>query len=215
MKGPSIRLDMSIRSLEKAFLRSKPGFQAQLKMIPVPSIGHRLVDGVLNSCIKASVLILFYPWEDRLHLVLTRRTERVSRHQAQISFPGGRCEHKESFKQTALRETQEEMGVIPDDVRILGDLTPLYIPPSNYCIYPIVGITASRPEFVPSAKEVAEVIEVPLDHLLDSQNIKKENWTIREESFLVPFYFYGGHKIWGATAMVLAELIEMIERCES
>jgi len=210
MKRPALPLHKMFQALEGVILCAKPGLSAQMKMIPVPRSGHKLWDEALDSCIPAGVLILFYPRENRLHLVLTRRTERMDHHQAQISYPGGRCEPGESLEQTALRETEEELGVSPEDVHILGELTPLYIPPSNYCIYPFVGITDSRPEFVPSEKEVAEVIEVPLDHLLDTRNIKEEIWVIRGESIRVPFYSYSGHKIWGATAMVLAELLEMI-----
>jgi len=91
-------------------------------------------------------------------------------------------------------------------------LTPLYIPPSNYCIYPVVAAADRRPDFQPSSHEVAEVIEVPVGHLLDDANIRREVWTIRGIQADVPFYFFKGHKIWGATAMVLAELIELLKK---
>ena len=163
-----------------------------------------------DTCLRAGVLVLIYPWDDGYYLVLTRRTSHVAHHQAQISFPGGQMDKHESSVETALREAAEELNIAPSEVRILGELTPLYIPPSNYCIYPVVAVAERRPEFRPSPHEVAEVIEVPLAHLLDSRNVKREEWPLRGMKVTVPFYFFGGHKIWGATAMVLAELLDLI-----
>lgn len=200
--------DSLIQLLEKKLLGDKPGLDAQLKMIPRPRPGHRRYDEVEASCARAGVLVLLYPWNDSLFLALTRRTEQVRFHQAQISFPGGRQEPGEDLVQTALRETEEELGVQPDLPRLLGMLTPLYIPPSNTCIHPVVAFLPERPEFIRSPKEVEEVIEVPLAHLRDPLNLHEEVWTIRGIPVRVPFYLFKGHKIWGATAMVLAELLE-------
>lgn len=201
-----------LRFLEKELKGPKPGLKAQLKMITHPRPGHKVYSEVEDSCIKAGILVLIYPWKNQLHLVLTRRTARVDIHQAQISFPGGRQEQGESLEQTALRESHEELEISPRLIRILGKLTPLYIPPSNYCIYPVVAATDKRPDFRPSAHEVAEVIEVPLDHILSPQNVRRERWAIKDIEVMVPFYLYKGHKIWGATAMVLAELIDLLKR---
>lgn len=178
-------------------------------MITAPRPGHKTYEDVQDSCLRAGVLVLLYPWEGRLYLVLTRRTERVDHHQSQISFPGGQQEEGESYEQTALREACEELAIQPDSIRVLGELTPLYIPPSNFCIYPVVASTDERPDFRPSEQEVAEVIEVPFDHFLDPQNVQKEMWTYYGLQLEVPFYLFKGHKIWGATAMVLAELIAL------
>lgn len=201
-----------LRSLENELKGPKPGLKAQLTMMTNPRPGHKVIHEVEDSCIKAGVLVLLYPWRSRLHLVLTRRTARVDLHQAQISLPGGRQEQGESFEQTALREAHEELKITSGSIRVLGELTPLYIPPSNYCIYPVVAATNKRPDFRPSTHEVAEVIEVPLDHLLDPKNVRKEVWTIMGAEAMVPFYLFKGHKIWGATAMVLAELVELLKR---
>ncbi len=198
--------------LEKRLMGPLPGLMAQLKMVTDPRPGNKVYHEVEDTSIKAGVLVLLYPWINRLHLVLTRRTDRVDLHQAQISFPGGHQEEGESSEQTALRETHEEINVSPESIQILGELTPLYIPPSNYCIYPIVATANKRPDFKPSTHEVAEVIEVPLDHLLDPKNVRKEEWTIRGVEVLVPFYLFKEQKIWGATAMVLAELVELLSQ---
>ena len=192
----------------------KPGLRAQLQMITNPRPGHKVFHEVEASCIKAGVLVLLYPWKDELYLVLTRRTILLDHHRAQISFPGGRQEEGESLKQTALREACEELDIRPGSIRILGELTPVYVPPSNFCIYPVVTATGRRPDFRPSTGEVDEVIEVPLNHLLDNKNIQREMWTIQGTEVEVPFYSYKGHKIWGATAMVLAELLHIFkEEC--
>ncbi len=201
-----------INLLEKRLRGPLPGLMAQLKMVTDPRPGNKVYHEVEDTSIKAGVLVLLYPWINSLHLVLTRRTARVDLHQAQISFPGGRQEEGESSEQTALRETHEEINVSPGAMQILGKLTPLYIPPSNYCIYPIVATANKRPDFKPSMHEVAEVIEVPLDHLLDPKNVRKEEWTIRGVEVLVPFYLFKEQKIWGATAMVLAELVELLSQ---
>jgi 8-oxo-dGTP pyrophosphatase MutT (NUDIX family) len=205
----------SLDCLEKKLTGPKPGLIAQLQMTPNPRPGHQVYHEVEDISLKAGVLALFYPKEGRLHLVLTRRTDRVDFHKGQISFPGGRLETGESLEQAALREAQEELGIDPDSIRILGMLTPLYIPPSNYCIYPVVALTETYPDFLPSPLEVAEILEIPLDHLLDPQNVRREMWQIRGFDVEVPFYAFGVHKIWGATAMVLAELIHIMKETNS
>ena len=192
----------------------KPGLAAQIKMVPNPRPGNQVYTDVEDSCLKAGVLILIYPFQNRLHLVLTRRTEKLERHQAQISFPGGRQEPGETREQTALRETCEELGIYSETVHMIGHLTPLYIPPTNYCIYPFVAQADVKPLFTPSPFEVAEILEIPLAHLLDPQTVRKEMWTLRGVNVEVPFYYFEGHKIWGATAMVLAEFLEMIQTME-
>lgn len=204
-----------LNDLEEKLTGPKPGLNAQLQMTPNPRPGHQVYHEVEDTSLKAGVLALFYPREGQLHLVLTRRTDRVDFHKGQISFPGGRLETGESLEQAALREAQEEMGIDPYSIRILGTLTPLYIPPSNYCIYPVVALTETSPDFLPSPLEVAEILEIPLDHLLDPQNVRREVWQIRGFDVEVPFYAFGAHKIWGATAMVLAELIQIVKETNS
>lgn len=201
-----------LQYLEESLKESKPGLDAQLKMMPHPRPGNQLYSEVEDSCLKAGVLILIYPRKDRLHLVFTRRTERVDFHQAQISFPGGQQEEDESFTEAAVREAHEEVNISPGSIRILGELTPLYIPPSNYCVYPVVAFSDSRPDFQPSEHEVEEVIEVPVDHLLRPENARREMWHYKGMDMEVPFYVFQGHKIWGATAMILSELIELLKR---
>lgn len=196
-----------ISRLQENLAGQKAGLAAQLKMVPEPRPGHKIYTEVENDSIKAGVLLLLFQRRHRINLLLTRRTDKVLHHRDQISFPGGRLEPGENLQQCALRETREELGLSLEKRHILGDLTPLYIPPSNYCIYPFVAAIATEISFTPHPLEVAEVLEVPLGHLQDSINVRREEWTIHGEKRQVPFYLFEGHKIWGATAMVLAEFL--------
>jgi len=207
--GTPFGLKLSL--LERRLHREKPGLLSQVKMVPDPRPGDKTYQEAGDTCLRAGVLVLLYPREDGFYLVLTRRTAQVAHHQAQISFPGGQMDEHENAVETALREAAEELSIKPDEVRVLGELTPLYIPPSNYCIYPVVAAAARRPEFEPSPQEVAEVIEVPLNHLLNPRNVTREMWPLRGIDVTVPFYLFQGHKIWGATAMVLAELLDLLK----
>lgn len=207
----SMEVQDIIGSLKNKLAGPMPGLKAQMGMIPHPRPGNKAYFEVEDSSLKAGVLLLFYPSKGRLYLVLTRRTEQVDFHKGQISLPGGRQEPGESLEQAALREAQEELEIDPETIQILGRLTPLYIPPSNYCIYPVVALSERRPDFRPEAREVAEVLEIPVEHLLDPQNVHRERWIIRGVDVEVPFYSFKEHKIWGATAMVLAELVDILK----
>jgi len=198
-----------IKRLERRLKRERPGLRAQCRMMPRPRPGHRLYTEAEETSLKAGVMLALYSRDGALHLPLIRRAGTVFHHRDQIGLPGGRLEGDETYDQAALRETQEELGISPEKIRVLGHLTPLYIPPSNYCIYPVVGVLDETPVFLPDPWEVAEVIEVPLAHLLDSRHLRRENWIIQGEPVQVPFYAFGHHKIWGATAMVLAEFLEL------
>lgn len=198
--------------LEKRLTLAKPGLKAQLYMCPEPRPGHKSYSEVKGLCKKAGVLLLLYPWRKRIYLTLTSRADSVFHHKNQISFPGGQNELGESIQETALREAYEELGLPPELIRIIGELTPLYIPTSNFCVYPIVSTMQERPVYKARPKEVAEVLETPLDHLLDKRNLRKEIWTRGQQEVKVPFYYFGGYKIWGATAMILAEFLEIVRR---
>lgn len=191
-------------------LGEKPGLSAQLRMVPLPPPTTKTIADVGNDCLQAAVLALIYPRDRSPHIVLIRRTSTVLHHKDQIGFPGGQIEHGESLEQAALREAHEEIGLLPDSVRILGHLTPLYIHPSRFCVHPLVGTVDSAPLFLPFPGEVAGIIEAPLEALLDPNTVKREVWNIRGIDREVPFFAIGPDKIWGATAMILAELLEIL-----
>ncbi|MGZ5513841.1 MAG: NUDIX hydrolase, partial [Candidatus Aminicenantales bacterium] len=146
-----------LASVEKGLWAPLPGIAAQLTMAPEPRTGHKAYFEVEDSCRKAGVLVLLSIKDGRLSVLLTRRTERVLHHRGQISFPGGEQHSGESLEATALRETIEEMGLDLTAVRVLGRLTPLYIPPSNYCIYPTVAFIPGPLIFHVQPEEVEEV----------------------------------------------------------
>ena len=203
-----------IDRLERKLKDPKPGLQAQLSMAPIPRLGQRVYTEVEDRCLKAGVMVLVYPRRGSSHLALIRRTRTVLHHRNEIGFPGGQMEPHEDTVRAALRETDEELGIPPDRIQIIGSLTPLYIPPSNYCIYPAVGAAAEPLIFKPHPEEVAEVIELPLSHLLDSRHRRRETRTIRGRLVEVPFFSFHRHKIWGATAMVLAEFLAVLRTLE-
>jgi 8-oxo-dGTP pyrophosphatase MutT (NUDIX family) len=199
-----------LRGIEQRLRKPKPGLSVQLSMAPRPRPGRKVYTEVEGSCLKAGVLLLLYPRESGLHLVLIRRTSVGVHHRDQIGFPGGRLEDGENPAQAALREAWEEIGVPAESVRILGGLTPLYIERSDFCIYPAVGTAAATPAFRPDPREVAEIIEVPLAHLEDPGQVRRETWIYETNPLDVPFFVFGSHKIWGATAMILAEFLAVL-----
>lgn len=156
---------------------------------------------------KAGVLILLYPKANQLHFVLTRRTDKLRGHSGQVSFPGGRHDPSDAtFVDTALRETREELGVDDTGIAVLGSLTPIYIPPSDFEVFPVVAALDHVPVFHPNPDEVAEVFSVPLAALVDDRYKRVEDWPFNETLMRVPYYAFNGHKVWGATAIMLSEL---------
>jgi 8-oxo-dGTP pyrophosphatase MutT (NUDIX family) len=168
----------------------------------------------------AAGLVLFYPFHlaggvdgaAAPHLVLTRRTTALRRHSGQISLPGGRYDFEDgSLLRTALRETEEELGVDPANLTIWGRLEPEHIVATHYALAPFVAFTPRRPLFVPAPAEVAEVIDLPLAHLLDPATIEEEVWEYQGSQRRVCFYRYGEHKIWGATARILHQIVTLLD----
>lgn len=199
---------LSIDHVRAAMRCPLPGPQAQITMAPLPRL-FTPPDGVKPR--QAGVLLLLYPTHDVLHLVLTMRTSSLNHHSGQISLPGGGWEEGDaSFQETALREAQEEIGIATDGLELLGPLTSLYIAPSNNVIHPFVAYTSRLPTFHPDPSEVAELLEVPLRLLVDPATRREEDWIWRGASLRVPFYAVGEHKVWGATAIVLAEFLALL-----
>lgn len=202
-----------ITRIRAGFARPLPGRSAQERMTGrVIAMPEELPDNVRDS----AVLQLIYPVDGVPHMLFMRRTEDGRAHSGQISFPGGRWEARDAdFMQTALREANEEVGLEPGSVEVLGALTPLYIPVSFFMVHPFVAWTASRPDYRPSADEVSELIELPLSYLMDPANkIRTQIRPVSMPSLVldVPAYrLPDGSVIWGATAMMLAELEAMLE----
>jgi 8-oxo-dGTP pyrophosphatase MutT (NUDIX family) len=197
-----------VARIRSALMRPLPGLAAQMEMAPRPRSFEPPSSPVPR---QAAVLALLYPLKGALHLALTVRTSELGYHRGQVSLAGGGLEAMDaSLEAAALREAEEEIGVDASIVEVLGALTPLYVPPSNNCIHPFVGYVPERPDFVLDRSEVAELVEVPLDVLLDPATRNEEEWVRGGKSYWVPFFAVKGHQVWGATAMILAELIAVI-----
>ena len=162
---------------------------------------------------KAAVLILLYPHQKETYFCLMKRTEDGYAHSGQVSLPGGGIEEQDdNIIATALRETEEEFGVDRKMVQAIGQMSELYIPVSNSLVFPVVAHTSQRPVFSPNPKEVAEIIEVPVSYILQSEIVKKK-WIQASSGFRmqVPYYDVFGHVVWGATAMMLSEFLGVLD----
>lgn len=185
--------------------------KAQLKMTPTARAVRRPVERPGKARLGGVMLLLYYKGNE-LHTILTRRRENLNSHAGQMSFPGGRRDKGESLLMTALRETEEEVGISAGALEVLGQLTNLYIPPSDYEVHPFVARykDALQPEFSPNPDEVAEIIEMPLSSFFDPAQRGEEPWNLRGQTILVPFYRAGNYKVWGATAMMISEFVERL-----
>lgn len=161
---------------------------------------------------QAGVLLLLYPLLHVLHLPLTVRTPDLNHHSGQVSLPGGGYEVQDrSLLETALRESQEELGIDPATTEVLGPLSSLYIPPSNNVVHPFVAYTPLRPDFDPDPREVARMLEVPLPLFLDPRTRREEEWERDGAPYHVPYYAVDEYQVWGATAIILAEFLALLE----
>ncbi len=161
---------------------------------------------------RSAVLICFYPYHNAIYLPLILRPQYDGVHAGQMAFPGGRMERiDENLTRTALREAQEEVGIRVSDVKVLGLLTELFIPPSNFYVQPIVGVLPYRPDFYPDPREVEAVVEVDLTTLLDKTIVGDSQLDVRDTTVDAPFYQIQGYRVWGATAMMISELLMVLE----
>lgn len=186
-----------------------PGTTAHRRMSPVPR--RHSPFGQSPSTRKGGVLILLFPGTEGVSFPVTLRSQRVVHHKGQISLPGGRQEAGDgSLAVTALRETQEEIGIAPSQVRLLGRLTPIYVPSSNSSVYPYVGYCPTAPAFSPDRREVSEIIVMPVSNLLDPSHRAEEQRQMSNGLVRIPYFQLGSHKIWGATAMILGEFAAIL-----
>lgn len=187
-----------------------PGHAAQMTMATQPRGGNR--PDLPSPCPReAAVLILLYERAGQLVLPLTYRTQTVGLHKGQISLPGGGREPQDAtIEDTALRETREELGIPEEAVQVLGQLTPLYIPSSSYCVFAVVGYADAPALLDINPYEVAAVFEVPLARLLDPATRQVETRERNGAPWIVPYYRIDEHQVWGATAMILAEFVALL-----
>jgi 8-oxo-dGTP pyrophosphatase MutT (NUDIX family) len=220
-------------ALRDALSRPLPGLEAQLRMAPSPRLGWdplQFPEGATNgaalllvyptfaeasTCAEASAdKTVGKPQDAALYFALTVRGSGLRNHTGQVSLPGGRVDEGETFEAAALREATEEIGIDPVTVELLGRLTPVHIPVSGFLLHPIVGFTSMRPAFQRAEWEVARIIEAPVVQLSEPGVVKREIRTrvVQGQSIdvEVPYFDIDGEKVWGATAMVLAEFCAIL-----
>lgn len=212
--------DAFIQKLSQELKKELPGFSAQKRMAPLgrkPPIEYLKKDVTPK---KSAVLVLIYP-DKQTHLPKTtfilRPENEGGSHAGQISFPGGKFdEEDQDLSFTALRETEEEIGVDRNSVKVIGELTPLYIPVSNYMVHPFIGVSNAVPEFKLHLLEVQDLLECPLEELRSEKNkgTTQRKLIILNREEEVPCYKINNRIIWGATAMIVAELEELLRKIE-
>ncbi|SMO32908.1 8-oxo-dGTP pyrophosphatase MutT, NUDIX family [Saccharicrinis carchari] len=207
--------DHFIYLLQQKLEGDLPGAVAQNKMSP----NVRLTSNTLanySTTRESGVLILLYIKNNELYIPFIQRPEYKGAHSAQVSLPGGKFEpYDNTLKDTALRETWEEIGVKPDRMQIVGNLSPIYIPNSNFNVMPYVAYVAECPTFTPDAFEVDYIIEAKLLELMAPETVQTFVKNINGHTIKAPFFNINNCKIWGATAMIISELKEIIRTMEA
>jgi len=203
----------TIHKIFEAFNNPLPGYEAHIEMAPYRK---KVELNFKNNKPKiASTLLLLYPKENDIYFCLIERTEYEGTHSKQISFPGGRNENGETIKETALRECNEEIGVPREEINIIGELTQVYVPPSNYLIHPFVGYCDTKPTFIADPREVKTIIEIKMNELSKPDLIKnqKMNFGSKDQRFQadVPYLDLNDKIVWGATSVVLNEFRRMLQ----
>ena len=186
-----------------------PGRSAQRRFSPALSYGRQFAPPSADSR-PAAVLCVLYRHGERWMVPMTRRRDDLPDHPGQVCFPGGAVDRGESNRHAALRETHEELGIDPAEVRLVGRLTPIHIFVSNFSVAPFVACARPRPAMNPHPAEVAELLEVPLAHLVDPANRSRHTIRRGRLTFTAPCIQFQTHEIWGATAMILGELASVV-----
>jgi 8-oxo-dGTP pyrophosphatase MutT (NUDIX family) len=203
--------NLLIESLTNELTKTLPGESAhKLMQVNPRSIFNQNIK--LKNLKMASVLICLYPNEGSWYFFLTKRTNLVYHHKGQISLPGGMIEIDEDAKLASLRETHEEIGINPKLIKIIGRLTSINVPISNFKIIPFIGWMGKKPKTIIQKEEVAKVFSVSITDLVDDDFQKKENRKIEENIVTVPYFYFKYEKVWGATSIILSELKIILKR---
>ncbi len=206
--------EILIEGIRRQLTQALPGEEAQYRMASYTRKDIELRKIKPRDDVRvAAVLAMLYPKDGKAHIALMQRTDRGA-HAGQVSFPGGGVEEQDNdLTDTALREAQEEVNIRPNDVKILGKLTPMHIPISNSMVYPIVGYSHVVPDYVPDPAEVKAVIEAPLADFFNPDKLKTTDIRVPAGFVLknTPYFDIKGFVVWGATAMMMNELLEVIK----
>ena len=202
----------AVKTYLKEILKGElPGIQAHSKMLP-PGRRLKTIEEELSMVKQSSVLLLLFPEGDHLYTCLTKRPRTMKHHPGQISFPGGKFEKEDiSAEMTALREAREEVGLDHAGIEILGRLSDLYVEVSQFSIQPFLAWADTKPDFVVDFGEVEELILFPISDFVSDEVISETELETVTGPLRVKYYPFNGEFIWGATAMILAELIEILK----
>ena len=210
-----------IKNIKKSLESKLPGIDSWNRMAVKPindkNIANNkivkyekfLSENNINEMKQAAVLVCFFEKKGEYYLPLIRRPMHEKNHPGQIALPGGAMEENETLEKTALREAFEEVGIVPDNVEIIGKMTPLPVPVSKYVITPFIGVTENEPKWNINEQEVDELIILKFKDLIDSNNGYYEDWDLNGNILRVPIFKIMNKDIWGATAAVLSELIDL------
>jgi 8-oxo-dGTP pyrophosphatase MutT (NUDIX family) len=209
-------MNFSIDQIKQKLQLPLPGISSHLKMAP-PHRAQEIINQLDNAenAKKSAVLILFFHEADVLKMIVIRRSVYVGTHSGQIAFPGGRYEEEDKeVRITALREIEEEIGISEDKIEIIGRLTDIYVPPSNFLISIFVGYLAEKPVYKIDEREVDEVIEIPFAEFFKPDLIKEKSFFVNsiKAADNAPYFDVNNAEIWGASAMVISELLDVMKK---
>lgn len=198
--------------IKEALLGALPGEEAHGKMM---SYNRPIAAEARTFEVKpkeSAVLMMLYHEHDELQTIFMLRPQNQGVHSGQISFPGGKREIAETLMETAFRETFEEVGIAHHQIEILGELSEVYIPPSNFLVQPFVGYLKEKPSFIPNPAEVEKVITFPVKKLFAPETLGQKEVVIAKfnKRLTVPYFDIEGHALWGATAMIVAEFKQIM-----
>jgi 8-oxo-dGTP pyrophosphatase MutT (NUDIX family) len=200
--------------LQEAFTKELPGKVAHVQMAPQPLDLRRFTTSFSEPPKKSGVLLLFYPDQGAVYFPLIKRPQYPGLHSGQVGFPGGKMESSDpDILFTALREAEEEIGIDASKVEVLGRLSDLYIPTSNFLVSPVVGFVMEKPSFVPEQQEVARIIATEVISLFHPEARKQKQLAVGGGMYLeTPYFAVEEEVVWGATAMILSELIQVLNQ---
>jgi len=199
-----------LNKLIKSFENELPGMESHLEMTPY----RKLTKVIPDNRREGAVMMMLYPKDGELYFPLIQRHEYEGVHSNQISFPGGKVEdNDDNLYDTSLRETEEEIGINKKDINKIGEMSQLYIPPSNFLVSAFLSYHNEIPNFIKEEKEVKEILEIPISSVLDSKNIKTTEVKLGNGMKLkTPYFDLQDNVVWGATAAILSEF-KAIYKC--
>ncbi|MBW8333462.1 MAG: CoA pyrophosphatase [Prolixibacteraceae bacterium] len=201
-----------LKYLEEAFHGELPGIEAHRKMLP-PGRSLASSEDEMRLIKQSSILLLLFPEGEQIYTCLTRRPATMTFHPGQVSFPGGKVEKEDiSAEMTALREAREEIGIDTSGIRILGKLSDLYLEVSGFSIQPFLAWADKKPDFVVNPGEVEELILFPISDFVKDETTSETVLDTFTGPLQIKYYPFNGEIIWGATAMILSELIEILKK---